>query len=326
MTQTTPKIRAAMTALAAVIALSSAPLLAQTAPETTPPATTATPVPDSTPAATTPSEPSAASASDPLAPKPTATPTRSTRSTTTHRTASVARPTKASAPVARAPVRTTAAAPAPALSPAPAESAAPAPIPVADVPAAPPTAVAATPTAQESPAGLNSMLPILGAVGLALLALMVIGMAMRNRRRRNEEELAAAEPYEPALDEAPAQAPVVATSDPLFAEPAFVATAAPAAASAPVEFLPAGAAPAATPSPCDDAAPGSRVEAACEGPTEDNPSLSIKKRIKRAQFFDQREQLAAAGMAVPVESDAGLPDALVEEPEPAPASGTREPA
>ena len=65
---------------------------------------------------------------------------------------------------------------------------------------------------------------------------------------------------------------------------------------------------AASPSACADPAPGSHVEAACEGPTADNPSLSIKKRLKRAQFFDQREQLAAAGMAVPVEADAGLPE------------------
>ena len=79
-------------------------------------------------------------------------------------------------------------------------------------------------------------------------------------------------------------------------------------------------APAASPSPCADAAPGSHVEAACEGPSADNPSLSIKKRIKRAQFFDQREQLVAAGMAVPVEADAGLPDALVEPTEPEPPS------
>src|SRR6476469_8345651 len=77
---------------------------------------------------------------------------------------------------------------------------------------------------------------------------------------------------------------------------------------------------AASPSPCADVAPGSHVEAACEGPSADNPSLSIKKRIKRAQFFDQREQLVAAGMAVPVEADAGLPDALVEPAEPEPPS------
>jgi hypothetical protein len=83
--------------------------------------------------------------------------------------------------------------------------------------------------------------------------------------------------------------------------------------------------PAASPSPCADAAPGSHVEAACEGPTADNPSVSIKKRLKRAQFFDQREQMAAAGLAVPVEADAGLPDALPElaEPEPAAEPPTR---
>jgi hypothetical protein len=69
---------------------------------------------------------------------------------------------------------------------------------------------------------------------------------------------------------------------------------------------------AASSSACADPAPGSHVEAACEGPSADNPSLSLKKRLKRAQFFDQREQLAAAGMAVPVEADAGLPEALAE--------------
>jgi len=73
-------------------------------------------------------------------------------------------------------------------------------------------------------------------------------------------------------------------------------------------------APATLPSDCADAAPGSHVEAACEGPSADNPSLSIKKRLKRAHFFDQREQEVAAGLAVPVEADAGLPDAL---PDPA---------
>ena len=68
-------------------------------------------------------------------------------------------------------------------------------------------------------------------------------------------------------------------------------------------------APAASSSACAGAAPGSHVEAACEGPTDDNPSQSLKKRLKRAHFFDEREQLAAAGLADPVASDAGLPDA-----------------
>ena len=54
----------------------------------------------------------------------------------------------------------------------------------------------------------------------------------------------------------------------------------------------------------------SHVDRARRGPTPDNPSLSLKKRLKRAAFFDQRERLAAEGKAMPVEADAGLPDAL----------------
>jgi hypothetical protein len=149
------------------------------------------------------------------------------------------------------------------------------------------------------------MLPTAGAVGLGLLALIGAGVLLRRRKLRRDEEFAAADEVEPEYD-APARA------DPLFAEqPSAPMAAAPVATVA--EPALAG--------PCADAAPGSHVEAACEGPTEDNPSLSIKKRIKRAQFFDQREFLVAAGEAVPVASDAGLPDA-VEAPEPP----SREPA
>jgi len=54
----------------------------------------------------------------------------------------------------------------------------------------------------------------------------------------------------------------------------------------------------------------SHVDRAKRGPTPDNPSLSLKKRLKRAAFFDQRERLAAQGKAEPVDADAGLPDAL----------------
>jgi hypothetical protein len=57
----------------------------------------------------------------------------------------------------------------------------------------------------------------------------------------------------------------------------------------------------------------SHVERAMLGPTPDNPSLSLKKRLKRAAFFDQRERDVAAGEAVPVETDAGLPEQLVED-------------
>jgi hypothetical protein len=57
----------------------------------------------------------------------------------------------------------------------------------------------------------------------------------------------------------------------------------------------------------------SHVDRARRGPTPDNPSLSLKKRLKRAAFFDQRERLAAEGKAVPVDPDAGLPEASSED-------------
>ena len=57
----------------------------------------------------------------------------------------------------------------------------------------------------------------------------------------------------------------------------------------------------------------SHVERAMLGPTPDNPSLSLKKRLKRAAFFDQREREVAAGEAEPVDPDAGLPEQMVEE-------------
>jgi hypothetical protein len=172
----------------------------------------------------------------------------------------------------------------------------------------------ATPPAQTTSAASNDMLPIAGAAGLGFLGLLGVGLAMRSRRRRNEEEFAAAEQDELA-GEAPAQA------DPLFSEPAF----APHTAD-PAPALALGAAVGSAPAPaseCVDAAPGSHVEAACEGPTADNPSLSIKKRLKRAHFFDQREFLAAAGEVAPIADDAGLPDLITE---PVAAPGTREPA
>lgn len=51
----------------------------------------------------------------------------------------------------------------------------------------------------------------------------------------------------------------------------------------------------------------SHVERAMRGPTPDNPSLSLKKRLKRAAFFDQRDRAVAEGRAEPVTGEAGLP-------------------
>jgi len=57
----------------------------------------------------------------------------------------------------------------------------------------------------------------------------------------------------------------------------------------------------------------SHVDRAMLGPTPDNPSLSLKKRLKRAAFFDQRDREVAAGTAEPVDADAGLPEQMVED-------------
>jgi hypothetical protein len=66
----------------------------------------------------------------------------------------------------------------------------------------------------------------------------------------------------------------------------------------------------------DDRRPGETwVERAYRGPTPDNPSQSLRKRLKRAAFFDKREREAAAGRAAPVEADAGLPESVTEERE-----------
>lgn len=57
----------------------------------------------------------------------------------------------------------------------------------------------------------------------------------------------------------------------------------------------------------------SHVDRAVRGPTPDNPSLSLKTRLKRAAFFDQREREVAEGTAEPVDPEAGLPEAGIEE-------------
>ena len=57
----------------------------------------------------------------------------------------------------------------------------------------------------------------------------------------------------------------------------------------------------------------SHVDRAMLGPTPDNPSLSLKTRLKRAAFFDQREREVAEGKAEPADPDAGLPEQMVED-------------
>ena len=57
----------------------------------------------------------------------------------------------------------------------------------------------------------------------------------------------------------------------------------------------------------------SHVDRAMRGPTPENPSLSLKTRLKRAAFFDKRDREVAEGEAEPIDLEAGLPEAGVDE-------------
>jgi hypothetical protein len=304
------KRRPGMTAIAAVLAFSATPAFAQ---EVSPAPTTQT-VPDPAPAepaapapvasapettvtTTTTTEPVATTtATDPLAPAAAAPVVERTTTTRTTRTTRSTRPSAlAAARAASAPAST--AAPA-AIAPAPlAEPAVPAPAiaPVAAEPAP------AQPTTSEAVVS-DDVLPIAGAAGLGLLALGSAAFALRRRKRNEVGEY----DLNPTYDE-----PRMARAEPIPArEPrAAAAVATPAGASAfnwrdqsaqaaPVEPVP--------------GAPGSHIAAAKRGPTPENPFLSLKKRLKRASFFEQRDRLVAQGRATPRPLGAGLPDRLMQ--------------
>ena len=321
MTQLSILNRPGMTAIAAFAALSSTPLLAQAADPLAPATDTAPAITSTPPVTATPSDPVVIA--DPLAPSAAATakakpvavkPTRTTTMRTSTRTVTAtAKPVRAAAPIAAAAPVASVPAPIQVVPPMAAPTPLPPETPVATAPVAPPVDQSILPA---------DALPIAGA-GLGALALAAAALAMRRRRRLNDER------EELRYDE-PA---FVATAAPVEPEPAYqpepartdapiMAWAAPAASAAPVATHPLvdGEVP-----PGID--PQSHAAAAYRGPSADNPSLSLQKRLKRAAFFDQREKLVAAGMATPIARDAGLPEAM-EVPEapradPVPATAPR---
>lgn len=150
----------------------------------------------------------------------------------------------------------------------------------------------------------------IGGGAVAVLALAGIGLALRTRKRRRDDE--AAWDYsatEPIADERAAAEPMILSQPVAQQEPALVEPE-PSALAWKQE------------QPCDpsddgsDRCPGeSWVERAYRGPSPANPSVSLKARLHRAAFFDKREREVAAGKAQPIEPDAGLPEAMVEEQE-----------
>ena len=107
---------------------------------------------------------------------------------------------------------------------------------------------------------------------------------MRRRKRRKMEK--AEEEAKWAFIEANAEPERPA------AEPAFTPMAAPRHDPVPASTL-ADAPSTDLPEDFDISRFGRHVQAAYRGPTEDNPSLSLKHRLRRASFFDQRERQAA---------------------------------
>ena len=130
-----------------------------------------------------------------------------------------------------------------------------------------------------------------------------------SRRRRHEEEVWEDEYVEPTAEAEPVVTP---RHDPVAEhEPPMIAPEASAFAWGSSQAREEHAAASG-----DDRRPGETwVERAYRGPTPDNPSLSLRKRLKRAAFFDKREREAAQGKAEPVEADAGLPDNVAEQRE-----------
>jgi hypothetical protein len=148
--------------------------------------------------------------------------------------------------------------PIPAAAPAPLP--APAPIPVAKT---------------TSTQGIdNDTLALAGAGSVGFLLLAGGVFALSRRKRSDEEDEVMHETVQPEATPAVTTAPVAAPIVPTPMTPAMATTARP---------LPEG---------FDISRFGPHVQAAYRGPTENNPSLSLKARLKRAAFYDRRERLA----------------------------------
>ena len=276
--------RSGLAAIAAATALISTPALAQDVTPVTP-----DPAPivadEALPSAPTTTPEAASDTLAPVAPATTIVPTTRTARPTRVTTAPAARPSATAAPRRAAPVAVAPEAPPTADAGLP---------PVDPAMVAPlPEPVAATPTAPASDSLIDDdLVPIAGAAGLGILALAGVGFAMRRRRRNDDEAM-----VEETMAETVPTRPVPLTS----ARP--IAATAPFGASA-FSW---------NSTPGDSAKPVDRIEAAKRGPTPDNPSLSLKKRLKRAAFFDQRDRQIAAGMGTPVSAIAGLPDGMTSD-------------
>jgi len=306
----------ALPAIAAVLALSSTMAMAQEVQ----------PAPAEPPVTTAPTTDTQSAPAPEIAPDPapvidstdTATPATTASTAPSKPKAKRAAPKQVAAvavPVRNSAPKTTAAPAAKAAKAAPAAPAAAPPVPTAAVEQAAKPAPA--PVARSAGTSNETALEI-GGGALALLALGGAAFAVSRRRRRvEEEEWYEDEAMEPAYEEPVAVAAPMATApaprhDPVVEEqPAFV--------SPPDSAFAWGRQTQSDETAEDDGSdrrPGETwIERAHRGPSPANPSVSLKNRLRRAAFFDKRERDVAAGKAEPVETDAGLPEAMIEEQE-----------
>jgi hypothetical protein len=135
---------------------------------------------------------------------------------------------------------------------------------------------------------------MLGGGALALLALGGGAVAM-TRRRKEEDEVVETPIIDESMAAEPSPAPrhdAIHEEQPAIVVPSAFAWGEPQRADRNVEKRQGE----------------TWVERAYRGPSPDNPSLSLRTRLKRAAFFDAREKRVAAGLAQPVDTDAGLPE------------------
>jgi hypothetical protein len=286
-----------MTAIAAVLALSSTQLLAQ---NTDTPASADAPVLVTPPSVVQSTAPSATPQDAPQVAAPStsmrtaSTPIVNTPDTTTTSAPSAAAPARAVTHTKTTTNHTTSAAPR-AADPAPV---APTPPVTTAKTIAKTTVVATAPmggpettttsktivTPAAPPQSTQTMSDdgmIAGLAGLGVIALAggAFAYTRRTKRYQRYEDIDVVPEPELELEAAAviAAAPVAGTTGMTYAE-------------GPRTEVPAG---------FDISRFGRHAQAAYGGPTPDNPSLSLKSRLKRASFYDQRERMAAAGLAEP---------------------------
>jgi resuscitation-promoting factor RpfA len=182
-------------------------------------------------------------------------------------------------------------------APAP-ESPLPTP-PVAVEPETQPAMAPAPVQSQTSADTMDETLPIAGGA-LAALALAGGALAFAGRKRRYREEY---------RDSQTVTRPVSMEPEPLTLNTPVTPQRAATAYTPPTPV--AETAGAALPAGFDMSRYGRHVQAAYRGPTAENPSLSLRKRLKRARFYDQRERMgtasASARPAMPKPTPAAQP-------------------